>query len=149
MQVILLKDVENLGSKLEVLNVKNGYARNYLFPFHFAIEATGTNLRRREELAKVQSKKEDALLSQIHHVIEKLKMSPITIKIKTSATGKIFGSLTSLQVARAIHEQKGFEIDRKKITLPAGIKELGVYNISIDFGNKQVATVDIDLVKEG
>jgi len=148
MEVILIQDVDNLGGKNELVKVKNGYARNYLIPQKFAVEASPTNLKQLAEKVKVQSKKEAAMLAQINSVISVLKESPIKLGAKTGTSGKIFGSVTSLQIARAIRDQKGYEIDRKRITIVDDVKELGTYKASIDFGNNNVTEVEFEVVGE-
>ncbi len=148
MDVILIQDVDNLGGKNELVKVKNGYARNYLIPQKFAIEASPSNLKQLAEKVKVQSKKEAALLSQINSVIAVLKESPLNVGAKTGTSGKIFGSVTSLQLARAIRDQKGYEIDRKRISLIGDVKELGTYKASIDFSNGNIVEIDFEVVGE-
>lgn len=148
MDIILIQDVDNLGGKNEVVKVKNGYARNYLIPQKFAVEANPTNLKQLAERVKVQSKKEAAMLAQINSVIAVLKESAIKLGAKTGTSGKIFGSVTSLQIARAIRDQKGYEIDRKRITITDEIKELGNYKASIDFGNGNVTEIEFEVVGE-
>jgi len=148
MQVILIKDVDNLGGKDEIANVKNGYARNFLFPTKQAIEATSSNLKQLEERLKAKAKKEAAMLAEITKVISVLTSSPIKLTAKTGTSNKIFGTITSLQVTRAIREQKGYEIDRRRITLPDEIKELGSYKATIDFGNGQNTEIDIEIGAE-
>ena len=110
MQVILIKDIDNLGATHEVVSVRPGYARNFLIPQKFAIEASPSNLKIADEKAKVKAKKEAALLSEINKVTEVLKASPVKVGAKTGTSGKIFGSVTSIQIARAIKEQKGYEV---------------------------------------
>lgn len=148
MDIILIQDVDNLGGKNEIVKVKNGYARNYLIPQKFAVEANPTNLKQLAERVKVQSKKEAAMLAQINSVIAVLKESPVKLGAKTGTSGKIFGSVTSLQIARAIRDQKGYEIDRKRITITDEIKELGSYKASIDFGNGNVTEIEFEVVGE-
>jgi large subunit ribosomal protein L9 len=148
MQVILVQDVDNLGGKNELVTVKNGYARNYLIPQKFAIEANPTNLKKLEEALKVKAKKEAAMLAELNKVIEVITASPLTVGAKTGTSGKIFGSVTSLQIARAIRDQKGYEIDRKRITIAAEVKELGSYKAVIDFGNGKTTEVDFEVVAE-
>lgn len=106
MQVILIQDVDNLGGRNELVNVKNGYARNFLIPQKFAVEANPSNLKQLEERLKVQAKKEAAMLAEINKVIDVLKAAPIKLTAKTGTSGKIFGTITSLQIARAIRDQK-------------------------------------------
>lgn len=148
MEVILIQDVDNLGGKNELVKVKNGYARNYLIPQKFAVEANPSNLKQLQERLKVAAKKEAALLAEINKVVDTLKASPIKITAKTGTSGKIFGSVTSLQIARAIREQKGYEIDRKRITITDDIKELGTYKANFDFGNNNQVEIEFEVVSE-
>lgn len=148
MEVILIQDVDNLGGKNELVKVKNGYARNYLIPQKFAVEANPSNLKQLQERLKVATKKEAALLAEINKVVDTLKASPIKITAKTGTSGKIFGSVTSLQIARAIREQKGYEIDRKRITITDDIKELGTYKANFDFGNNNQVENEFEVVSE-
>ena len=148
MQIILIKDVDNLGGKDELVSVKNGYARNFLFPTKHAIEATSSNLKQLEERLKVKAKKEAAMLAEITKVISVLTSGPIKLTAKTGTSNKIFGSVTSLQVTRAIRDQKGYEIDRRRITLQDDIKELGSYKATIDFGNGQTTEIDVEIGAE-
>src|ERR687889_2465003 len=148
MQVILIQDVDNLGGANELVSVKNGYARNYLIPQKKAVEANGSNLKQMQEKQKQQAKKEAKLLSEINSVVSVLKESPLKIGAKTGTSGKIFGSVTALQISRAIRDQKGYDIDRKKITIPEEVKELGTYKAAIDFGNGQHSEVEFEVVAE-
>ena len=148
MQVILIQDVDNLGGSNEVVKVRNGYARNFLIPRKMAIEANPGNLKQLEERMKQHKKKEDKLLAEMNTVVNKLKESPLKLGAKSGTSGKIFGSITPLQISRAIREQKGYEIDRKKITLADEVKELGMYKATIDFGNGQTTEVELEVVGE-
>src|SRR5690606_18682620 len=148
MEVILIQDVDNLGAKNEVVKVKNGYARNYLLPRQLAVENSPSNKKQLEERLKQVRKKEEKMLAEINSVIAKLKEAAIKIGAKTGTSGKIFGSVTSLQISRAIREQRGYEIDRRKITIPEDVKELGSYKATIDFGAGHSAEVDFEVVAE-
>jgi large subunit ribosomal protein L9 len=148
MQVILIQDVDTLGQTNELVKVKNGYARNYLIPKKYAVEANPANLKQLEERLKVRGKKEASMLAEISKVTEVLKESPVKIGAKTGTSGKIFGSVTPLQIARAIRDQKGYEIDRKRINIIDDVKELGAYKASIDFGNGNVAEIEFEVVGE-
>ncbi len=148
MQVILIQDVDNLGGANELVTVRNGYARNYLIPQKLAVEASPSNLKQLNEKLKVQKKKEDKMLAEINQVIAKLQEGAIKLGAKTGTSGKIFGSVTSLQIARAIREQKGYEIDRRKITIPDDVKELGQYKATVDFGNGSTTEVEFEVVAE-
>ena len=148
MQVILIQDVDNLGGANELVTVKNGYARNYLIPHKFAVEASPSNMKQLEEKQKVKSKKEAAMLAEINKVIDVLKASPVKLAAKTGTSGKIFGSVTSLQIARAIRDQKGYEIDRKRIHITDEVKELGTYKASVDFGNGNTTEIEFEVAGE-
>jgi large subunit ribosomal protein L9 len=147
MQVILIQDVDNLGGKNELVTVKNGYARNFLIPQKFAVEASPSNMKQLEEKLKVKAKKEAAMLAEINKVIEVLKSSPVKVGAKTGTSGKIFGAVTSLQITRAIRDQKGYEIDRKRITIVDDVKELGTYKATIDFGNGNNTEIEFEVVE--
>jgi large subunit ribosomal protein L9 len=148
MEVILIQDVDNLGAVNEVVKVKNGYARNFLLPRQLAIENNPGNKKILEERLKQVRKKEEKMLAQINSVIAKLKEGPLKLGAKSGTSGKIFGSVTSLQISRAIRDQKGYDIDRKKIHITDEVKELGTYKASIDFGNGQHADVEFEVVAE-
>ncbi len=148
MEVILIQDVDNLGAVNEVVKVKNGYARNFLLPRKLAVESSPSNLKQLEEKLKQVRKKEEKMLAEINSVIAKLKEAPIRLGAKTGTSGKIFGSVTSLQITRAIREQRGYDIDRRKITIADDVKELGSYKATIDFGNGHSTELDFEVVAE-
>jgi large subunit ribosomal protein L9 len=148
MEVILIQDVDNLGGANELVKVRNGYARNFLIPRKLAVEASPSNVKQMEERMKQAKKKEDKMLAEVNSVISKLSESPLKVGAKTGTSGKIFGSVTALQISRAIREQKGYEIDRKKISITDEVKELGTYKAHIDFGNGKFADVDFEVVGE-
>ena len=148
MDIILIKDVDNLGGRNELVKVRNGYARNFLIPQGFAVEANPSNRKQLDERLKVAAKKEAAMLAQINSVIAKLQEGPVKVGAKTGTSGKIFGTVTPLQISRAIRDQKGYDIDRRKISIADEVKELGTYKANIDFGNGQSATVDFEVIGE-
>ncbi len=148
MQVILIQDVNNLGGANELVTVKNGYGRNYLIPSKLAVEASPSNLKQLNERLKQQAKKEAKLLAAINDVILVLSNGALKIGAKTGTSGKIFGSVTSVQIARAIKEQKGYEIDRRRITILEEVKELGSFKAKIDFGNGNETEVEFEVVSE-
>lgn len=131
MKVILTKDVNNLGDEHDVVNVSEGYARNYLFPKKLAIEASASALAQQEKnksrIEKKQSEKKD--------VQKKLanKISGLTIEIKMDAgeSGKLFGSVTNAEIAVAIKEASGIDIDKKKVHLDEHIKAAGEYEVQV------------------
>ena len=148
MEVILIQDVDSLGAVNEVVKVRNGYARNFLLPRQLAIESNPSNRKQLEERMKQVKKKEEKLLAQINSVVDKLKEAPLKLGAKTGTSGKIFGSITSLQISRAIREQKGYEIDRKRIHITDEVKELGTYKANVEFANGQLVEVEFEVVAE-
>ena len=129
-----------------MVKVKNGYARNFLIPRKMAVENSPSNNKQLEERLKQVRKKEEQMLAEINSVIAKLNEGPVKLGAKTGTSGKIFGSVTNLQISRAIREQKGYDIERKKINIPEEVKELGSYKAVIDFGNGKTAEVSFDVV---
>lgn len=148
MQVILIQDVNNLGGANELVTVKNGYGRNYLIPQKFAVEASPSNLKQLNEKLKQQAKKEAKLMAELNSVIAVLQDGALRIGAKTGTSGKIFGSVTSVQLARAIKEQKGYEIDRRRISIVDEVKELGTYKAKIDFSNGNETEIEFEVISE-
>ena len=131
MEIILIQDVERLGNADDIVSVKNGYARNYLIPQKKAIAATETAKKILAENTKQRAHKETKLREEAQAIAEQLANKKITIGAKVSSSGKIFGSVNTIQIAEAINK-KGFEIDRKQIKLPTdSIKEVGSYTADI------------------
>ncbi len=148
MQVILTKDVDNLGAANELVTVRPGYARNYLLPQKFAVEATTGAKKMVAEREKVAVKREEKLLAEIAKVRQVMAEGPVRVGAKAGTSGKIFGSVTSIQIARAIREQKGYEIDRRKISLMGEVSEVGTHKAQIDFGKENIVELDIEVVGE-
>ncbi|HTM67058.1 MAG TPA: 50S ribosomal protein L9 [Flavipsychrobacter sp.] len=148
MQIILIKDVDNLGAANELVTVRPGYARNYLIPQKYAIEASESNRKILEERQKQLKKREEKLMAEINKVREVLTASPVKIGAKTGTSGKIFGSVTAIQLARAIREQKGYEIDRRRISIVDEVKEVGTYKAQIDFGKENIVEMEFEVAGE-
>jgi large subunit ribosomal protein L9 len=148
MEIILLQDVANLGSKDDVLVVKNGYGRNYLIPQKLAILATPSSKKVLAENLKQRAHKEAKLKEVALKQAEILKNISIVIGAKTSSTGKIFGSVNNIQVAEALKE-KGFEVDRKQITIKEdSIKEIGKHTAKVKFHREVVVELEFEVVAE-
>lgn len=149
MEVILKEDVRNLGNKYDIVNVRPGYARNYLIPKGLAIEATPSAKKMVVEIVKQRAFKEEKIKKEAESLAEKINGATITIKTKATSTGKIFGSVNNIQVADTIKEIFNIEIDRKKIELnPEVIKELGTYSASIRLHKNVIATVTLQVEAE-
>jgi large subunit ribosomal protein L9 len=148
MEIILLQDVANLGSKDDVLVVKNGYGRNYLIPQKLAVLATSSSKKVLSENLKQRAHKEAKLKEEALKQAEILKTISIVIGAKTSSTGKIFGSVNNIQVAEALKE-KGFEVDRKQITIKEdSIKEIGKHTAKVKFHREVVVELEFEVVAE-
>src|SRR5690606_27626627 len=148
MQIILIKDVDNLGSANELVEVRPGYARNFLIPQKFAVEASQGNKKMLAEREKVAQKREEKLVAEIANVADVLKKAPVKVCAKLGTTGKIFGSVTAIQIARAIREQKGYEIDRRRIAILDEVKEAGTFHAQLDFGKDKVVDFEFEVVGE-
>ena len=148
MEIILTQDVDRLGSKDDLIKVKDGFARNFLIPQKKAIVATSTAKKVLAENIKQRAHKESKLKNEALAIAEKLANKKITIGAKTSTLGKIFGSVNTIQIAEAINK-KGFEIDRKQIMLPEDhIKEVGTYSAKIKLHKEVIVEIEFEVVAE-
>ncbi len=148
MEIILIQDVERLGSKDDLVKVKDGFARNFLIPQKKAIVATSTAKKILAENTKQRAHKENKLKNEALAIAEKLANKKISIGAKTSSLGKIFGSVNTIQLAEAINK-KGFEIDRKQILMPEDhIKEVGTYTAKIKLHKEVIIEVEFEVVAE-
>lgn len=148
MEIILLQDVARLGSKDDVVTVKNGYGRNYLIPQKLAVIATESAKKVLAENTKQRAHKEAKLKELALGVAEKLKAVQLVVGAKTSSTGKIFGSVNTIMLAEAINS-KGFEIDRKQISIADdSIKEVGNYTAKIKLHKEVIVELPFEVVSE-
>ena len=148
MEVILKQDIPNLGDKDEIVVVKAGYGRNYLIPKKYAILATDSAKKVLAENLKQRAHKEEKIKAEALKTVEKLENKIFKVGAKTSSTGKIFGSVTPIQLAEAINK-KGFEIDRKQITIEGdAIKEVGKYKAKIKFHKEVQMDIEFEVVSE-
>ena len=140
MEVILKQDVTDLGYANEKVNVKPGYARNFLIPQGLAIPATASNIKVHAETLKQKAHKEEKIKMSAEELSKALKNVTVKIGAKAAESGRIFGSVNALQIAQALKDQFNFEIDRKKIIVDhEHIKELGTYKAKINL-HKEVFT---------
>jgi large subunit ribosomal protein L9 len=148
MEIILIQDVERLGNKDEIVNVKNGFARNYLIPQKKAILASEMAKKILAENIKQRAHKEAKLKNAASDIAEKLMNKKLTIGAKVSSLGKIFGSVNTIQLAEAINK-KGFEIDRKQIILQEDhIKEIGNYTAKVKLHKDVIVDIEFEVVAE-
>jgi large subunit ribosomal protein L9 len=146
MKVILKENMKNLGHQGDVVEVKNGYANNYLFPRGMAVMATASNLKMLEENNRQGALKREKMKADALSLSEQLKEMSITIGTKAGANGKIFGSITPLQVSQAL-KTKGFEIDRRKIEI-SDVKMLGNYEATLNLHRDVTVNIAVEVVAE-
>src|SRR5699024_9008827 len=148
MKVILRQDVEHVGFAEDVVTVKNGYARNFLIPKGYAILATPSALKVREENLKQRAFKERKIVEEAQAQEEKLRTLDLKIAAKAGAGDKLFGSITSADLSEVL-EKEGITIDKKYIAIAGGVvKRLGQYDATIRFHRDVVATLTFDVVAE-
>lgn len=147
MQVILLKDVKGQGKKDDIIDVKPGYGMNYLVKNGYAVLATKTGVKRLEQEINTRNIQEMQLIKECEETKQKLSKITLVFKIKTSKDGRVFGSISTKQIAEKLRNQ-GFEIDKKKIILDMPITSLGFYDVKISLHKKVLANVKIKLEKE-
>ena len=147
MEVILLEDVHNLGYKDDILKVKDGYGLNYLIPQKKAIVATPSAKKVLAENLKQRAHKLAKIKAEAEAEAAKLNGVKVTVAAKASEGGKIFGSITTAQIAEQL-EKQGFNIDRKLISLAAAIKELGSYKATVRLHKEVAVEIDLDVVAE-
>ncbi len=148
MEIILLRDIDKVGDKHEIVTVKNGYGRNYLIPKGFAIIANDKNRLRLEELKKDEEAKEAQLVGTYQAIADKLKDQTLKIGAKAGTSGKIFGSVTNVQIAQALKEQFDVEVERKKIEIPEEVKNIGTYKAILNLHKEVVTEINIEVVEE-
>ncbi len=148
MKVILLQDVKSLGKKDEIVNVSDGYARNFILPKRLGLEATPQNLNdlklhqeNREKVAKEQLEEAQALAKVV-------ETKEVTLPMRSGKDGKAFGSVSSKEIAAAAEEQCGLSLDKKKIQLSEPIKALGTYEVSVKLHTKVTAKLRVHVVEE-
>lgn len=143
MKVILLEDVKNVGKKGSLINAKDGYARNFLFPKNLAIEATPTNLKNLENAKKLQEEKEKEIYEEAKKLEEELMKITIVIKSKAGENGKLFGSITTKEIAETLEADKGINIDKRKFELDEVIKAVGEYSVKVRLHPKVAAKMSV------
>ena len=149
MEIILKQDVANLGYKDDIVNVKNGYANNYLLPQGMAIIATPSNKKMHEENMRQRARKEEKIRKDAEITKAALDGKTIIIKTKVGETGQLFGSVNNIQVAEALNEQHNYELDRKQIVVDGSkIKEVGTYTAMVNIHKDIKAQLNLEVVAE-
>ena len=145
MDIILLKDVEKVGEQYETVKVKDGYGRNFLIPKGLALVANDSNRRKYASIIRAMDKKESAKLGDYRAIAAKLDGKTVKIITKAGSSGKLFGSVDNVQIAAAIKEQLGIELERKRVVCEP-IKELGTHIASVVLHKEVSAQVNVEIV---
>ena len=146
MKVILNADVKGTGKKGEIVNVSDGYARNFLFPRKLATEATSANITAQENKIKAQQHKKQQEEEEARVLAAQVKQLEVTVAIRVGEGGKVFGSVNTQQIADALKVQHGLEMDKKKIVIKDTIKELGVHTVQLKLYANIAAELKVNIV---
>lgn len=148
MKVILLEDVKSLGKKSEIVNVSDGYARNYILPKKLGVEANAANMND----LKLQKANEDKVAREQLEAAQKLagllETKEVVLKMRSGEGGKAFGSISSKEIAVAAKQQCALELDKKKIQLPEAIKALGVYEVGVKLHPKVIGKLKVKVIED-
>ena len=149
MEIILLQDVTNLGYKDDIVNVKNGYANNYLLPQRMAVIATASNRKIHEENMRQRARKEENLRKEAATQQAAINEKTVRIIAKVGENGHLFGSITAEQIAEALKEQHNYDVDRKKIVVDgAKLKEIGTFTAQVNLYKEVKAQINVEVVAE-
>ncbi|MBN2601951.1 MAG: 50S ribosomal protein L9 [Candidatus Marinimicrobia bacterium] len=146
MRIILLQDFEGLGKAGEQIDVKDGYARNFLFPKGLALKADKNSIKRFQEMARLKDKKKDRALKQSRDLAEKLQAVSLTVPVQVGEEDRVFGAVTSIEIAQQLKE-KGYEIDKRQILLEEPIKALGIFEIPIKLHSEITTSIKLWVIK--
>ncbi len=148
MEIILLKDIDNLGDKYDIVTVKNGFGRNYLIPQKMAVIANDANRAKRDQIVDKWEAEQAARLGEFQALANSLSDKVLNIAAKAGTSGKIFGSVTGLQISQALKEQFDIDIDRKLINLPEEVKNLGSYTATAKLHKEVEAKINFEVVAD-
>ena len=146
MKVVLLKDVKNVGKRDDILTVSDGYARNFLFPQKLAAEATPGALKEIQRKRAAQDAREAEMLAEAKNKAAALKDKVITLEVKCGEKGRLYGSVTSAEVAEALEKQHGVQVDKRKIDIGDPIRETGMRTISVWLYSGVTTPMKLDVV---
>ncbi len=148
MQVILLQDIKGVGKKDEIINANDGYARNYLLPKKLGVEANKENLSKLKAKNESKAYKKSVEKEEAQKIAERLKGILLKIPVKSGENGKIFGSITSKEIADNLKEQYGIDVDKKKIDLKEPIKSLGSFNVNIKLFEGVLGNLKVQMISK-
>ncbi|MBQ2922213.1 MAG: 50S ribosomal protein L9 [Tyzzerella sp.] len=148
MKVILLEDVKSLGKKGQIVNVSDGYARNFVLPKKLGLEATSKNLNDLKLQKANEEKVAKQILEEAKELAKKVEAGKVEVKIKVGEGGRTFGSVSTKEIAIAVKEQMGYDIDKKKIQLKDAIKTLGTHVVPVKLHQQVTAELKVIVTEE-
>lgn len=148
MKVILMQDVKGQGKQGDVVNVSDGYARNYLFPRGLAIEANERNLKVLKEKKQLEARRRENELAEAQKLADILSNLTVVIKARSGSEGKLFGSVTNKEIADELKKRHNIDLDKKKIVLPEPIKNTGVYRLTVKVYPEVTATLTVKVEEQ-
>ena len=148
MKVILLEDVKSLGKKGQIVNVSDGYARNFVLPKKLGLEATSKNMNDLKLQKANEEKVAQQILDEAKELAKKVEAGNVEVKIKVGEGGRTFGSVSTKEIAIAVKEQMGYDIDKKKIQLKDAIKTLGTHVVPVKLHQKVTAELKVIVTEE-
>lgn len=148
MKVILKENIKGVGKKDEVINASDGYARNFLFPKNLAVEANAENMSKLKAKQDSNAFKKTQEKEEAQRIADKLSKILLKIKVKAGANGKIFGGVSSKEIAENLEKQYQIKVDKKKIDLRDTIKTLGIFNVDIKLFEGVIGKVKVDVISE-
>ena len=147
MQIVLLEDVKSLGKKGEIVKVNEGYGRNFILPKKLGVEATAKNLNDLKLKKANEEKVAAKLLEEARELGVKLEKASVTLSIKAGENGKAFGSVSSKEISKAVQEQLGLDIDKKKLVLPEPLKTFGTHQVPLKLHKDVTAKLTVKIVE--
>ena len=145
MKVILKADIKGVGKKNEVINASDGYARNFLFPKNLAVEANAENMSKLEAQKNANQFKKETEKEDAKKLAEKMNKIMLKIQVKAGENGKIFGGVSSKEIAESLEKQQNIKVDKKKIDLKEAIKTLGIHTVDIKLHEGVIGKIKVDV----
>lgn len=148
MKVILQEDIDKMGKKGDVVEVKDGYARNYLLPKELAVVATARNLKESEKMRERKEQREAREIEEANKLAQKINNIKVVLKVKSGENDRLFGAVTSKEIADDINKNHNLKIDKRKIELKDNIKALGNYKIDVKLHSQVTAKISLEVIAE-
>ena len=148
MKIILKQNIEKIGQVGDVIEVSNGFARNFLIPQGKAISFTMGNFRQIEYLKKREIEKKEGELKEVRELAEKINNISLEIKVKAGEEGKLFGSVTNKDIVKTLFKEHGIELDKKKLNLKESLKKLGIHTIPVNLYKDVTPQIKVNLISD-